>query len=352
MSAGGPEREVVEAELRLVAEACARVGDLVGQADALARLAAVATAAGALAQAERLLDEAAGLADRPGGYGLRAQYLYGRARLLERLGDRAAADQALREAVGVAGALGERATWAKAQRQRAALAISGGDIPEGIAQLNVLLAFLGEHEAEIPEGAAELCSGLRLRSMLHVARGLPLAGLDDLDAAVEAARRAGDGRLQLQVRIERRALADQLKGEGAPEPWSALLSEAAASGDEGLRATAGLEAAAAALRGGQLAQALALASQARQSALDGDDPTRYLLACLLIAEGWEKLGQHGEVIEVLLTAKTSLEGLLGPEAGQGLRLILDSLPQRWGNEAFQAGLRRYRAKMAQQTPEA
>jgi hypothetical protein len=34
--------------------------------------------------------------------------------------------------------------------------------------------------------------------MLHVARGLPLAGLDDLDAAVEAARRAGDGRLQLQ----------------------------------------------------------------------------------------------------------------------------------------------------------
>ena len=176
MSAGGPEREVVEAELRLVAEACARVGDLVGQADALARLAAVATAAGALAQAERLLDEAAGLADRPGGYGLRAQYLYGRARLLERLGDRAAADQALREAVGVAGALGERATWAKAQRQRAALAISGGDIPEGIAQLNVLLAFLGEHEAEIPEGAAELCSGLRLRSMLHVARGLPLAG--------------------------------------------------------------------------------------------------------------------------------------------------------------------------------
>jgi hypothetical protein len=170
--------------------------------------------------------------------------------------------------------------------------------------------------------------------------------------AVAAAERAGDGRLQLQVRIERRALADQLKGEGPPEPWSALLREAAASGDEGLKAAASLEAAASALREGQPAQALAAASQARAAALEGDDPSRYLLACLLISEAWEKLGQHAEVIEVLLTAKSSLEGLLGPEAGQGLRLILDSLPQRWGNEAFQAGLRRYRAKMAQQTPEA
>lgn len=352
MSGVDPERALAEAELWAIAEACARVGDALGQADALARLAAVATAAGELAPAARLLDQAAALADRPGGHGLRAQYLYGRGRLLERLGDRAGADAALREAVGLAGALGERATWAKAQRQRAALAISGGDVPEGIAQLNVLLAFLGEHEAEIPEGAAEVCSGLRLRSMLHVARGLPRAGLDDLDAAVEAAQRSGDGRLQLQVRIERRALADQLKGEGPPEPWSALLREAAASGDEGLKAAASLEAAASALREGQPAQALAAASQARAAALGGDDPSRYLLACLLISEAWEKLGQHAEVIEVLLTAKATLEGLLGPEAGQGLRLILDSLPQRWGNEAFQAGLRRYRAKMAQQTAEA
>jgi hypothetical protein len=56
------------------------------------------------------------------------------------------------------------------------------------------------------------------------------------------------------------------------------------------------------------------------------------------------------VIAILLTCKASLERHFGKPMGEPVVRILDSLPQRWGVEPFQAALAEYRQRVRQRAP--
>lgn len=97
----------------------------------------------------------------------------------------------------------------------------------------------------------------------------------------------------------------------------------------------------------QLDIALTLAQQAKQDALEATDPNRYiryLVASLVLSLIYEHRGDDAAVIDVLLTAKKSLERPLGKTVGQQLSHLLDSLYDRWGQARFEAALAEYRSK--------
>lgn len=331
-----------------VARAAREAGDARAEADALQRIAGLMTASQRLDEASERLQSAALLYRSLGDLGKQADCLLMQGRMLARLpGRHVEARAPLDEAASLYEATGALATkyGQSALREIAGTYATDQDWPAASTALNRLVDVLrGSGQP------ADLAQALRARAMFEQGAGQFDAALVSYDAAVDAATQAAAPLPLLQLRLERRVLRDVLNREA--EPFSALLDEIETLGDPGLLNDVQLEQATAAVRAGRPRDALAHAQQARHAALQAGDPLRYLLACLVIAEVRDQNGDRPGVLAILLTAKNSLEQLLGPEAGQPIVMILDSLGQRWGKAELHTALQVYRAQMKQQAGQA
>jgi hypothetical protein len=321
------------------AQAQAAAGcDLVAAAAALGAQAEERTRVLDFAGAAAALGEAAVLYAQAGRFAEQGKHLYGQGILLMRLdGQAEAAQQALKQSAALAHIFGDTEAEVRAIQRIADLRAAGGDLQAGLAQLD--LAAVRLRGKARPDLAVQVHRG-QAAMLLSLGRLEPaLAALKD---ATGAAEELGDARLVLELKLTRRGLLG-LRARGTEKgPLADLLREADELGDPGLRADVGLQQAAALLRGGDVQAALTAAEQVRRQALELPDPLRYMLACLLLAEGREQLGDYVGVLKILLTCKVSLERFVGPEAGAAVVQVLDSLAGRWGQDALDEARRRYR----------
>lgn len=284
------------------------------------------------------LGEAAALYAQAGQFVEQGKHLYGQGLLLMRVDGRSeAAQQALKQSEALAHIFGDLEGEVRALLRVGDLRAAGGNLEGGLAQAD--LAALRLRGKGRPDLAVQVHRG---QAAMLLALGRLQPALTALKDATEAAEELGDARLALDLKLERRGLLGLRTRGGEKGPLADLLREADELGDPALRADAGLQQAAALLRGGDVAAALAEAENVRQRALELPDPLRYMLACLLIAEGRELSADYVGVLEILLTCKVSLERFVGPEAGAAVVTVLDSLAGRWGQDALDEARRRYR----------
>jgi len=172
----------------------------------------------------------------------------------------------------------------------------------------------------------------RIQVLRH--RMEPNAGVDKravatLDKAVAA---CGD------VAVKRVPLA-LLRASLLPEPVGALqdlMSHGDVQSSPALRAQVGVDLAAALRRRGDLDEAQAVATDARDQAVVCEDPVLYQNASLILAEVQEARGDDEQVVRTLIRAHHSLRSMLGDAAAAPLRDALDALMARWGPERAQA----------------
>ncbi len=333
--------DAIRAQLVVLAEEAALAeGDEAAQIHAEA--AAGLTALGDLYAAEVALAEAFEAAEDPA---LQAEYLYGRGVLQAEQPDRAdRADATLVKAKAMAFVLGDFDLELKAAKRLIKLRTGQLRLDEGIGALTDLIERLGQVGRRM-----DLLHALRLRANLYLGQG-PFRlkkVMEDLDHAVALAERLEQPAIAFQLRMERRGIHDYLGGGATPERLEDMLEEARALDDEGLAGQVRFAQATAAMRQGRPAEAEEHATAAREGALEDDDPVRYVLACMVIAEARDALGDRAGVLEILLRCKSSLEERLGRDAGQQVVVVLDSLQHRWGGQqAVLEALAEYRARMA------
>ncbi|MCB9759674.1 MAG: hypothetical protein H6739_07510 [Alphaproteobacteria bacterium] len=325
-------------------------GDRLAEADARAHVASSHTLLGQLAEGAAELGQAARLAFNENQLAKQGQYLYTQALLLSRLPEhRAEAEKGFTQARATARFSDDPDTEVKAFQRLVGLYADAQDYDAAVGTLDTFierLTELGRDEDRV--------TALRMRASFNLARGatrMP-AVVDDLEAAIALCEVMGDEKTALQLRMELRVTRDFMRPDHVPEDFSAFIDEAESLGDKALLGDARYQAAASAIRAGQYKEALIHAEGARRAALDAPDPVRYLLACMLIAEARDKLGDRPGVLAILLTAKVTLEDYLGKWAGQQVVLVLNSLEHRWGKEGVQIALKAYRARVKQQNPEA
>lgn len=320
--------------------------DPLTRSDALAALAEGRLLTGDEVGALVAMQDAIAAADEVAAFGKHADYAYALGLLRSRDPARtASAEDAWHDAIAHArlaeDAPRELAAWMRLARSAA----DHGRLDEAQASLDVGARLLDQVPA--PDAIELLRSRARLayaRGMMLSDRVLLLAALGDLDDALARAEAAERPDLAVRIRVDRRLHAAWVPGQPS-ESLSDLVENVRAQGDLGLLGDLTLEQAASALRAKDRAGGLAAAEEARSQALQARDPVRYLLACLLIAEGREAQGDRPGVLGILLTAKQSLERLLGKEAGTPLLAVLRSLELRWGTEATQAALAAHQARV-------
>lgn len=197
---------------------------------------------------------------------------------------------------------------------------------------------------------ADLCDALEKRaSYLHrMDREQPSersreGALRDMTRAVALAELQDDLRRSVELRLMRRILRDFVWEEGAP--ISALHEELELDYDADPFAEEPLGRAMAALQAGMSETGAKHATSARDAALEGADPLRYKLACLLLAEAAELTGDQPGALAALLSCKATLEQSRGKQAGHPIRLVLDALRHRWGDAAMSEAIQAYSERL-------
>lgn len=333
-----------EARLR---EAAARVqghraaGDKAAEAEARAEKAYLHASAGDFAAAAEELKEARRLHLERNDPRAQAKVAYGCGLVLERVPDRQdEALRAFRDAAALARLAADPAQEMQALHRVVRFHERRGDLAEAQANLTVMIERL-----EGWKNDAGLFDTYRHRAALEQARAAPDRALADLERALAAAGRLGDRAREVHARLERRALHPATSAPAASwESWEALAHDASGVAAPGLVASVEVQRAAAHGQRGEWAEAAVAAEAAREAALREDAVLSYLLACLLIAEAKNGLGDRVGTLAMLLTCKATLEKRLGPEAGEPLKLVLDALEGRWGKAGLERALAEYRER--------
>lgn len=323
---------------RLAAE-----GDALAAALALSEKAQLQAAVRAYDKAVHTLGECAALAQSANAPGPRAEYLHAQGLLLARVAGREGeAAQAFKSSTASARVADDAALEVRGLQRLAELDLNRGDMAGAVARMD--LALTRAAEAGLEDTRVGL---LRVRAVYLQTQGRLGAALADLDAAVALSEAAAepDEHLTLQLRLERRVLGDLVAGGPKGESFDALGAAAEAAGALDIAADVRLQAGAERVRAGAFAEGLALGEQVRRLALETNDVYRYTLACMLIAEAQERLGDFAAVLGVLLGCKITLEQQVGPEAGQAVKAILQSLEKRWPPETLQAALAEHRRRV-------
>lgn len=318
-------------------------GEPLAAAEALAEKASLEAAVRRYDLAVVTLGECAALAQAANAPGPRAEYLHAQGLLLARVpGREGEASQAFKVSAALARVANDAALEVRGLQRQAELDLNRRDVAGAVSRLDVAVARAAE--AKLEETLPAL---LRVRAVYLQAQGRMGAALADLEAAVKHLEGLADRdeHLLLQLRLERRVLSDLVAGGRRGESFEALAAAAEAAGAADVALDVQLQAGAERIRAGEVTAGHALAESAKQGALETNDAYRYTLACMLLAEAKERLGDRAGVIGVLLGCKITLEQQVGPEAGQGVKAILQSLEQRWGAAGVQAALAEHRARM-------
>ena len=182
--------------------------------------------------------------------------------------------------------------------------------------------------------------------LAHALAARPDEALDDLQAAAEQFAAAGLPRAERAVLVEAATLATE---RSTPQRGARLRAwartAAARAGDQEAEVDLDLLDAALAVTGEDLDRALSLTWRARQRALDGVAPVKYLSAAIALAELHDLRGEHGSAYEALSTAWATLADLMGSETARAVvQPRLQLLVDRWGVEEFTAVKKRYEAR--------
>lgn len=346
------------------AERLARVGERIGTVIFEASL---ARQRGELAKAAELHGEAVTLFALLEQWGQAEQQAEQAAALYEELGEPARARKA-RYAVGLMRAQGKGSgatgvleqALAEAEEAEdhelvrrtaeklAGVALREEDYP-GAGRWIERMATAAADQGDVPR----VLEALRLRAFVFQIQGRPRDAWTCLSRALHIARETGETALVLEMRLDLNMLTEHPLAEAFVESEAAaaehgdldqLLADARAQGRPGMVAYALLARGSRAAELGAHARALPDAEAARQAALQAVDPTVYLMACLLIAECQEALGDRLSAMTILFTCQASLGDLLGEEARVPVLHVIDSLEEKWGEETFQRTLSAYRAQ--------
>ena len=325
--------------------------ELLAEAKGLAERAFALLQQGAAEDSAAALERATALAEQSGDGGEHAHYLYSHALVLSQLAaERERARTMWIRAADIARDAQRLDVQFKARQRLTQMRVEDGDLVGAIAEVTRVIEAM---EALGEQGRQPgLAHALRDRARLHLRRGISegdSAALEsahaDFGRADELARALELAELSLALRLERRSLEALMPERAAAAgDFAALRAEAEALGSNEVIGALAIEEASAAMRAGEHEDGLGHAERARQAALEGNEPVRYLIACMLIAEAREKLGDRAGVIAILLTCKASLEQLLGKAVGRELTRVLDSLEGRWGREGVATALAEYRAR--------
>ncbi|GAA3701100.1 hypothetical protein GCM10022204_17370 [Microlunatus aurantiacus] len=187
---------------------------------------------------------------------------------------------------------------------------------------------------------------LHRRGLAHALADRPDEAIDDLQAAAEQFAAAGLPRAERAVLVEAATLATE---RSTPQRGARLRAwartAAARAGDQEAEVDLDLLDAALAVTGEDLDRALSLTWRARQRALDGVAPVKYLSAAIALAELHDLRGEHGSAYEALSTAWATLADLMGSETARAVvQPRLQLLVDRWGVEEFTAVKKRYEAR--------
>lgn|GEM_PF-5528706 len=330
--------EVAQADLRARHAACIAAGDESGLFAVTLELAAAAMVLGAPEEAMDLLGAATpllhaeahhehGQVERVAGHALRELARRGvdvdptiawdaAATYFRRAGDRVLRWTVLQEA----------AKWA----------LDTGDHEAALDRMTALIA-----ELEAGHVFAGVMDCLVFRATVSQGSGDAAAALDDLDRA------AG---LAAQLGLEGRAvqlLAQRGEIDGTKTDWEELARRAEQVKDVHTELKARVAAARTRTLAGDSVGGEALASEAIKLALRNDDPTMFFAASVAVAEARDAQANHPGVIDALLGAKATLEKALGADSGAPAVALLNELPHRWGDAAFQTALKAYREMGAQ-----
>lgn len=223
---------------------------------------------------------------------------------------------------------------------------------EDFAAASILAAIMAQELESWPEAKPALYAALRYRARFEQIVGTAKSNRFILEKAVAAQTRAVKVALEMRdvaatirARLELQALHNLMGRHAEPIAFGKLIDLARAAGDEALVGDLLLERAATSIREGRLVIGESEAQEVRQRAMAGRDPTRYLLACMLIAEARERRDDRPGVIEILLTCKATLEAEVGLGVGEQVKQVLDSLVYRWGETAMREALVTYRQRM-------
>ncbi len=335
-----------QTRVRAAESAAARhlaAGEPLPAAEALAEKASLEAAVRRYDLAILTLGECAAMAQSANAPGPRAEYLHAQGLLLARVSGREGeAAQAFKVSAALARVAGDAALEVRGLQRQAELDLNRRDVAGAVARLEA--AVDRARQAGLDETLPNL---LRVRAVYRQAQGRMGAALSDLEAAIAHVEGTAerDEHLLLQLRLERRVLADLVAGARTGESFESLAAAAETAGASDVALDIQLQAGAERVRAGDVEAGHTLAEAAKRGALESNDAYRYTLACMLLAEAKERLGDRAGVIGVLLGCKITLEQQVGPEAGQGVKAILQSLERRWGAAGVQAALAEHRARM-------
>ncbi|MCB9529377.1 MAG: hypothetical protein H6701_13510 [Myxococcales bacterium] len=241
-----------------------------------------------------------------------------------------------------------RAVFIKAYTRLYDAALEASDWSGAVSQATILINALDEWPEEKPalyEALRKLARAQQLLGLAEHNRFIVEKAVAAQTRAVKVALELRDAAATIRARLELQALHNLMGRHAEPIAFSRLIDLAREAGDEALVGDLMLERAATALREGRLAQGELHAQELRRRALEQREPTRYLLACMLIAEARERQDDRPGVIEILLTCKATLEAEVGLGIGEQIKLVLDSLADRWGRATMTEALRTYRQRM-------
>ena len=165
-----------------------------------------------------------------------------------------------------------------------------------------------------------------------------------LEQALPLALEAENLDLMTRIQAGREALAQSPEAAAAAtalDPYSQLLARTLDQPDGPIAGDTDLQGALRALKQRDFSACLQQAMRSYQRARDGEAPAnpvgtlRYLLACVLIAFAREGLGDRAGVISILAEGGSGLEALGSSELAAEMHQLIEGLPSRWGDAAFQ-----------------
>ena len=195
----------------------------------------------------------------------------------------------------------------------------------------------------------QVLQALRTRTQILQLLGRPYDAYVTLSRAIEIGKQLGGDALSeavLALRTDMLLLAQNpVVAPGLkPESADVLLEEARAKGNLGLVAQLSLARGSERVQVRDFVRGEADAQVAREAALQVKDPTSYLIACLLLAEVYDKTNRRLEALTILFTCQASLGDLLGQQARVPVWVVIDSLKDRWGVAVFEEEMARYRGQ--------
>jgi tetratricopeptide (TPR) repeat protein len=316
---------------------------LLAEADAMVRR-------GRLAEAVQLIRQAAELYDADG----RADDA-GRCFTLAATAARLAGAPAgaVRDATQSVRVATDQTASARAFAELAEALLAVGKPFDAVAKYGAALDLLAGSGERQPALRAAL---LRKRGLACALAGRPQAAVADLEAAAAGFSDAGLGRAYRAVLVETATLAtERLHPLGALPLRERARAEATNAVDYEALVDLDLLDATVAITAKDLDTALACTERARQRALDGVVPVRYVFAAAALAKLRDLRGEREAAYETLSTAWATLKDLMGRDTAREIvQPRLQALVDHWGVEQFaavkQAYERRRRAELVDRPP--